>query len=257
MATHPHWQSRTDYGKDIFKKKANREGYRARSAYKLLQLDDSLKVLEGVAVAVDLCAAPGGWTQVLQRRLRRSCLNPVIVAVDLCEVAALDAVTIIRGDITQNRTTVAIREALGGRQADVVVCDGAPEVTGVHGLDEVLQQQLVASAMCLAVQVLRVGGVFLTKVFAGSSSLSLPLLQAQAMASGFASVQLCKPDSSRGSSAEAFLICTGLQRSNGLLHGPRGFLECGDLDDNNDENSAPLDRNAGCNTQSATLSLND
>jgi tRNA (cytidine32/guanosine34-2'-O)-methyltransferase len=129
--------------RDIYYRKAKEEGWRARSAFKLLQIDEQFALFAGVRRAVDLCAAPGSWSQVLSRRLRSD--DPGhdgvrIVAVDLQEMAPIDGVHSIAGDITSQRTVDEVlnvfREGDTERLADLVVCDGAPDVTGMHDLDE-------------------------------------------------------------------------------------------------------------------------
>jgi 23S rRNA U2552 (ribose-2'-O)-methylase RlmE/FtsJ len=141
--------------RDIYYRKAKEEGWRARSAYKLLQLDAAFSLLEGVERAVDLCAAPGSWSQVLSRRLvlpaaaraaaaaaaaagggaggggdgatAAAAALPRVVAVDLQPMAPVEGVAQLQGDITAPATAAAVVAALGGAPADLVVCDGAPD----------------------------------------------------------------------------------------------------------------------------------
>ena len=129
--------------RDIYYRKAKEEGWRARSAYKLLQIDEQFELFKGVVRAVDLCAAPGSWSQVLSRRLHAGAANPEdvrIVSVDLQEMAPIEGVHLVQGDITSQRTVDEVlaifREGDEARLADLVVCDGAPDVTGMHDLDE-------------------------------------------------------------------------------------------------------------------------
>jgi tRNA (cytidine32/guanosine34-2'-O)-methyltransferase len=134
--------------RDIYYRKAKEEGYRARSAFKLLQLDEEFSLFNGVDRAVDLCAAPGSWCQVLAERLysdtsvgaqhgsASESLCEKIVAVDLQEMAPIQGVRLIQGDITALSTAESIIQHFGGEKADLVVCDGAPDVTGLHDIDE-------------------------------------------------------------------------------------------------------------------------
>ena len=139
----------TFYSKsDPYYRKAKCEGYRARSAYKLLQVDEEFNIFSGVNKAVDLCAAPGSWSQVLASKLydsdeaRKQATandNVRIVAVDLQEMAAVEGVAILQGDITTEDTMQAIYQVFHGEKADLVVSDGAPDVTGFHEIDQYLQ----------------------------------------------------------------------------------------------------------------------
>mmetsp|Transcript_8727 Transcript_8727/g.24059 ORF Transcript_8727/g.24059 Transcript_8727/m.24059 type:complete len:356 (-) Transcript_8727:110-1177(-) len=200
--------------RDIYYRKAKEEGWRARSAYKLLQIDDEFDIFAGVTHAVDLCAAPGSWSQVLSRRLRRNAENArdvTIVAVDLQEMAPIDGVHTIQGDITSESTIQQVLGAFRGsdssRLADLVVCDGAPDVTGMHDIDEYIQAQLLMSALNVTTHLLREGGAFVTKIFRGKD---VTLLYAQ-LKVFFDQVVCAKPKSSRNSSVEAFAVCQGFR----------------------------------------------
>ncbi len=134
---------------DIYYRKAKEEGYRARSAYKLMQIDDEFKLFSGVERAVDLCSAPGSWSQVLSNKLyssdqeRRENKETRVVSVDLQEMAPIEGVAIIQGDITTQQTLEKIMSIFKGQKADLVVSDGAPDVTGFHEIDQYLQAQLL------------------------------------------------------------------------------------------------------------------
>ena len=159
--------------RDVFYRRAKEKGYRARSAFKLLQLDSEFNLFEGVVRAVDLCAAPGSWSQVLSDKLvasqpKTSDDNTTkIVAVDLQPMAPIHGVLCIQGDITSYETAQAILKPFGcnegtkdGNRAELVICDGAPDVTGLHDLDEYLQAQLLMSAVKITTHVLVDGGKF-------------------------------------------------------------------------------------------------
>jgi tRNA (cytidine32/guanosine34-2'-O)-methyltransferase len=137
--------------RDIYYRKAKEEGWRARSAFKLLQIDEEYHIFEGVSRAVDLCAAPGSWSQVLSRKIYEPSLKATsssvkIVSVDLQDMAPLPGVTLIKGDITKLSTAQQIIAEFQGKQADLVVSDGAPDVTGMHDIDEYNQSQLILAA---------------------------------------------------------------------------------------------------------------
>lgn len=117
--------------RDIYYRLAKENGWRARSAYKLLQIDEQFNIFEGVSRAVDLCAAPGSWSQVLSQKLFRDGESSAkLVAIDLQTMAPLPGVYQLQGDITKLETAEAIIEYFEGEKADLVVCDGAPDGTG-------------------------------------------------------------------------------------------------------------------------------
>ena len=216
--------------RDVYYRQAKQQGWRARSAYKLLQLNDEFDLFSGVTRAVDLCAAPGSWSQVLARTLRAPASSAadaaaseardrVIVAVDLQEMAPIEGVIALRGDITSRHTAEAIVGLLGGRKAQLVVSDGAPDVTGLHDLDEYVQSQLLVAALALATFVLETGGAFVAKVFRGRD-VSLLFAQFEVF---FRDVVVAKPQSSRNQSVEAFVVCRGFQL-------PEGYVPTFDLD---------------------------
>lgn len=197
--------------RDVFFRSAKEEGYRARSAYKLLHLDEQFNLFANVDRVVDLCAAPGSWSQVLTKALNetRPATTPgaTIIAVDLQPMAPLPGVVQIEGDITKKSTAEQIIGHFQGGLADLVVCDGAPDVTGIHDLDEFVQAQLLLAALNITLHVLRPGGVFVAKIFQGKE---VTLLYDQ-LRCFFERVTCAKPRSSRTSSMEAFVVCENLR----------------------------------------------
>jgi len=208
--------------RDVYYRKAKEEGFRARSAYKLLQLDEELSLLKGVSRAVDLCAAPGSWSQVLSRRLWGSEEDKKsetrVVAVDLQEMAPIAGVVQLQGDITSRKTAEEIVGCFGGVKCDIVLSDGAPDVTGLADIDEYLQAQLILAAVNISTFVLKPGGVFVAKMFRGRD---VSLLYAQ-LRQFFPLVTIAKPKSSRNSSMESFVVCQNLAL-------PAGFAPTMDL----------------------------
>lgn len=190
--------------RDIYYRKAKQQGYRARSAFKLLQLDDKFQLLRGATRVVDLCAAPGGWSQVIAKRTES---GSTIIAVDLMEMAPLDGVVQLQGDITHKQTADGIVAQFQGQKAQVVVSDGAPDVLGLHDLDEYLQAQLVLAGLNISLQILEDGGTFVAKIFRGKE---VSLLYAQ-LQRFFSKVTCAKPKTSRNSSFESFVVCQNFQ----------------------------------------------
>ncbi|VDQ04114.1 unnamed protein product [Trichobilharzia regenti] len=192
-------------GKSSRDKLAKEEGWRARSAYKLLQIDQEYNIL--TTSVVDLCAAPGSWSQVLSKILWKPKSPEVkIVAVDLQAMAPIPGVVQIQGDITSQDTAQQIIRHFDGKLAQLVVCDGAPDVTGLHDLDEYVQSHLILAAITICSRVLEIGGTFVAKVFRGRDS-GLLASQLRCLFSG--QVSFAKPRASRNSSLESFIVCRG------------------------------------------------
>lgn len=224
--------------RDVFYRRAKESGYRARSAYKLLQIDAEFNLFRSAANipsevqqgddivglpvkrAVDLCAAPGSWSQVLSDELfkgeedtndkdsdQQQQQGPKIVAVDLQPMAPLPGVECLQGDITSLDTAKEIIRFFKGHRAELVVCDGAPDVTGLHDIDEYVQGQLLLSAINITTHVLCQGGSFVAKIFRGRD-VGLLYTQLRIL---FHKVSVAKPSSSRNSSIEAFVVCQGFK----------------------------------------------
>eukprot|EP00892_Ulva_mutabilis_P003734 jgi/Ulvmu1/1732/UM117_0009.1 len=195
--------------RDIYYRKAKEEGWRARSAFKLLQIDETMHIFKGVRNVVDLCAAPGSWSQVLSRRLYLPAKKagqqdlPKLVAVDLQPMAPVEGIIDIQGDITSETTARQIIAHFESGEADLVISDGAPDVTGLHDMDEFVQAQLIVAALTIVAYTLRQGGTFVAKIFRGKD-ISLLYSQLKLL---FPDVTVAKPRSSRNSSIEAFVVC--------------------------------------------------
>ena len=255
--------------RDAYYRLAKEQGWRARSAFKLIQIDEQFNLFDGVSRVVDLCAAPGSWSQVLSRVLikgesfgrraweekqrrerkivaaaagivqgegsddgdREDILKPRqgvrIVAVDLQPMSPLEGITTIKADITNPLTISKILKALdpetfdsespdGSHPVDLVISDGAPDVTGLHDLDIYVQAQLLFAALNLALRVLKPGGKFVAKIFRAKD---VDLIYAQ-LRCFFKTVHCAKPRSSRASSLEAFVVCEGFNVPKGYQIDP-------------------------------------
>ena len=186
--------------RDQYRKLAKDHGYRARSAYKLLQLNNSYHILKKGNNVVDLGCAPGGWLQVAIKQIG---LAGRVVGIDLKEVEPIDGTTILQGNIEDQNTAKKIIDVLGDR-ADVVLSDLAPNVSGMWGVDHARQISLTESALGLAKQVLKEGGSAVFKVFDGEM---LNDLRTE-LKNNFANVFLSKPTASRQESSELYVVCT-------------------------------------------------
>jgi len=151
--------------RDIFYRKAKEEGFRARSVYKLKEIHYNYNILSpSYSNFVDLCAAPGSWTQML-RILTKSNPNAKIVSVDIQHIVPIEGVTIIKGDITRQDTIEKILASFDQNKVDVIIFDGAPDVTGVIDVDMYMQVELIIFALVIVMKLLKKGGIFVAKMF--------------------------------------------------------------------------------------------
>jgi 23S rRNA (uridine2552-2'-O)-methyltransferase len=189
---------------DPYVRKATAQGYRARSAYKLLEVVKRDGLTRPGDTVVDLGAAPGSWSQVLAERVGES---GRVIAVDLLEVPAIPGVTVIQGDFREEAVLKRLEDALEGRKIDLVVSDLAPNISGVRMSDQARSMHLCELALEFAKAHLEPRGVFLVKVFQGSG---YPEFLA-AMRRVFVSVASRKPGASRGESKEMYLLGRSLR----------------------------------------------
>jgi 23S rRNA (uridine2552-2'-O)-methyltransferase len=187
-------------GKDEYYNRAKQEGYRSRSAYKLRQLDRTADLLSEGDTVVDLGAAPGGWLQVAAERVGES---GTVVGVDRQRIDPVDGVETVRGDMTEESTREDVVDLVG--EADVVVSDMAPNMTGEYELDHARSVHLARTAFETALELLAPGGDFVAKVFEGPDTDDL---RADVDAE-FEYVRTVHPDASRDSSSELYLVGKG------------------------------------------------
>src|SRR4029079_13706730 len=149
---------------DPYVKRAQAQGYRSRSAFKLLEIDRRDRILKRGAKVVDLGAAPGGWSQVAAERVKP---GGRVIAIDRVEIAPMPGVTAIRGDFRGKEAHDALADALGGSKADVVLCDLSPDLTGIASTDQARAAELIEIALEFCRAHLEPPGAFLVKVFHG------------------------------------------------------------------------------------------
>ena len=207
-----------DHINDPYVKMAQREGYRARAAYKLKEIDETLSLIKPGQIVVDLGAAPGAWSQYLRRRFAPKeagiggaavgQLNGSIIALDLIEVEPIEGVRFIQGDFNEEAVLAELEAALAGRPVDLVLSDMAPNLSGIASSDAARVAHLVELALDFSLAHLRPEGALVVKLFHGSGYSQLVELFKKT----FRVVRPIKPKASRDRSSETFLVGIGLKK---------------------------------------------
>lgn len=196
-----------DHVNDPYVKLATREGYRARAAYKLKEIDEAFGLVRPGQVIVDLGCAPGAWSQYLRRRLApggaaAGALEGKIIGLDLLPMEAIEGVDFIMGDFREQETLAALEHSLGGLQADLVVSDMAPNLSGIASADAARVEHLVELAIEFAQNHMKKQGALVAKVFHGGSYDAV----VAHFKNAFQTVKPYKPKASRDRSSETFLV---------------------------------------------------
>ena len=202
---------------DPYVKLALREGFRARAAYKLKEIDEALNLFRPGQVVVDLGSAPGAWSQYLRRQFAPRAtgtggaavgqLDGVIIALDLLPMEPIEGVQFILGDFREDAVLQRLKDGVGGRPVDVVVSDMAPNLSGIESADAARIEHLVELALEFAVNHLKPSGALVTKVFHGAGYSQL----VERFKQTFRVVKPINPKASRDRSAETFLVGLGLK----------------------------------------------
>ncbi|MBC8995026.1 23S rRNA (uridine(2552)-2'-O)-methyltransferase RlmE [Pseudomonas sp. N40(2020)] len=187
---------------DPYVKQAQKDGYRSRASYKLLEVQEKYKLIRPGMSVVDLGAAPGGWSQVTSRLIGG---QGRLIASDILEMDSIPDVTFIQGDFTEDTVLARILEAVGNSQVDLVISDMAPNMSGTPEVDMPKAMFLCELALDLAERILKPGGNFVIKIFQGEG-FDVYLKDARRK---FDKIQMIKPDSSRGSSREQYMLAWG------------------------------------------------
>jgi 23S rRNA (uridine2552-2'-O)-methyltransferase len=185
---------------DPYVRRAHSEGYRSRAAYKLVELDEKFHILRGKKSVLDLGVAPGGWAQVVRRQIPKA----AVVGIDLLPVEPLEGVILFEMDFMDDTAPGRLIEALGGAP-DLILSDMAANTVGHKQTDHLRTMGLVEAAVDFAVQVLKPGGDFVAKVFAGGTDPALLSI----LKSNFTTVKHAKPPASRKGSVEWYVIAQG------------------------------------------------
>jgi 23S rRNA (uridine2552-2'-O)-methyltransferase len=187
---------------DPYVKKAQIDGYRARAAYKLLELNEKDRLIRPGMLVVDLGSAPGSWSQIAGRLVG---VKGRVIASDILPMDSLEHVDFIQGDFTEESVFNQIMERLGGAQADLVISDMAPNLSGVDAVDQASSIYLVELALDMACQVLKPKGNFVVKVFHGEGYDAY----VKQVRNHFEKVVVRKPEASRARSREVYLVGKG------------------------------------------------
>ena len=201
-----------DHANDPYVKQAQRDGFRARAAYKLSEIDEQFKLLRPGQLVVDLGSTPGAWSQYIRRKFAAGGaavgeLNGRIVALDILPMEPIEGVTFIQGDFREDEVLAQLNAAVNNEPVDVVVSDMAPNLTGVTVTDTARVAHLVELALDFALQHLKPEGALVTKVFHGSGYSEL----VEQFRANFKVVKAVKPKASRDKSSETFLVGFGLK----------------------------------------------
>jgi 23S rRNA (uridine2552-2'-O)-methyltransferase len=202
-----------DHVNDPYVKLAQKEGYRARAAYKLKEIDETLGLIKPGNLVVDLGSAPGAWSQYVRRKLSPQgaavgALDGTILALDLLPMEPVEGVTFIQGDFREPEVAAQLEGLLAGRKADAVVSDMAPNLSGIASADAARISHLVELAIEFAEGHLKTNGALVCKVFHGTGYSQLVKLFKE----HFRVVKPLKPKASRSNSSETFLVGVGLKK---------------------------------------------
>ena len=184
--------------RDIYVRQSKVDGYRARSAYKLIEIDEKFKIFKGGLLVIDIGAAPGSWSQYALKAVK----SGKLISVDLKKMEPIGNSIQIQGDFTEEKTQVEIKKYINGK-VDVVMSDMAVDTTGIKNIDSIQTGELCKEAMFFAKDLMKQNGYFISKIFMGGTFNEI-------VAEGkkyFKEVKVFKPKSSRKDSKESFIIC--------------------------------------------------
>ena len=188
--------------RDTYVRQSKVDGYRARSAYKLIEIDEKFKIFKGGLTVIDIGAAPGSWTQYASKAVR----NGKIISIDLKEMEPIGNTFQIKGDFTEDQTQKKIKELLTDK-SDIVMSDMAVNTTGIKNIDSIQTGELCKEAMIFSQDIISNSGFFISKIFMGGSFNEIVQLGKKI----FKEVKVFKPKSSRKDSKESFIICKNLR----------------------------------------------
>jgi 23S rRNA (uridine2552-2'-O)-methyltransferase len=189
--------------RDTYVRQSKIDGYRARSAYKLIEIDKKFKIFKGGMSVIDIGAAPGSWSQYVSKTVK----NGKLISIDLKEMENIENTIQIKGDFNEHDVQMKIKNKLDNKEPDVIMSDMAVNTTGIKNIDSIQTGELCKEAMIFSKDVITEKGVFISKIFMGSTFNEIVALGKKI----FKEVKVFKPKSSRRDSKESFIICKNLR----------------------------------------------
>lgn len=189
----------TEKKREHYYKKAKQTGYRARSAFKLLQINNKFNIIKKDDLVIDLGAAPGGWSQVAKQIVGE---NGTVVGIDLSSIKAINGIVFLQGDMTQEESITRLRKVIGDRDVDVIISDMSPNISGNYSLDQACSVFLCEQALKTAKILLKKNGNFICKIFEGEDLKDI----LEKIKSIFITVKQFNPPASRKTSSEVYII---------------------------------------------------
>jgi 23S rRNA (uridine2552-2'-O)-methyltransferase len=193
--------------KEHFYKEAKRVGYRARSAFKLQQIQDRFHLIPKDGIVVDLGAAPGGWSQVAKELVGT---DGVVIGIDLSTIKPFEGILFLQGDVTKTETLEQIKYLMNGRNADVVLSDMSPDISGNYSVDHARSAWLCDCALHVVNDILRADGHFICKIFEGEDTKAF----LEKVKHQFLVVKTFSPEASRKSSSEVYIVAKSFKNLN-------------------------------------------
>ena len=189
--------------RDTYVRQSKIDGYRARSVYKLIEINEKFKIFKSGMGVIDIGAAPGSWSQYVSKIVK----NGTIISVDLKDMENIKNTIQIKGDFNEHVTQIQIKTSLKGKQPDVIMSDMAVNTTGIKNIDSIQTGELCKEAMIFSKGIISKNGFFISKIFMGGSFNEIVALGKKI----FREVKVFKPKSSRKDSKESFIICKNLR----------------------------------------------
>ena len=185
--------------RDTYVRQSKVDGYRARSAYKLIEIDEKFKIFKGGMSVIDIGAAPGSWSQYVSKTVK----NGRIISIDLKDMENVKNTIQIKGDFNEHDVQMKIKSNLNNKKPDVIMSDMAVNTTGIKDIDSIQTGELCKEAMIFSKDIISKDGFFISKIFMGSTFNEIVALGKKI----FKEVKVFKPKSSRKDSKESFIIC--------------------------------------------------
>jgi 23S rRNA (uridine2552-2'-O)-methyltransferase len=195
----------TEKKKEHFYKQAKQVGYRARSAFKLQQIQNRFHLIPKDGIVLDLGAAPGGWCQVAKELVGT---QGIVIGVDLSSIKPFEDIQFLQGDVTKTETLEQIKDLMNGKNADVILSDMSPDISGNYSVDQARSAWLCESALHVVTQLLQPGGHFICKIFEGEDTKAF----IEKVKHQFMVVKTFSPEATRKSSSEVYIIAKSFKK---------------------------------------------